>query len=55
MLRSAFPQLLAGLVVLATLRSGPSTTEAPVDPGAMFLAWIELVFGPPLPPEARTD
>ncbi|MBL6076380.1 hypothetical protein JMJ56_00100 [Belnapia sp. T18] len=26
-----------------------------IDPEAMFLAWIELVFGPPLPPEARTD
>lgn len=47
-----FPQLLAGPVVLATLWNGLFTAEPRIDPEAMFLAWLDLVFGPSLPPEA---
>ncbi|CAA9254143.1 MAG: hypothetical protein AVDCRST_MAG27-2714 [uncultured Craurococcus sp.] len=42
----------SGPVALATPWNGLFTTEARIDPEAIFLAWRDLVFGPPLPPEA---
>ena len=57
-----FPQLLAGPAVLAVLWNGLFAAEPRIEPEAIFLAWLDLVFGPApppeagaLPPEARRD
>ncbi|MBL6454912.1 TetR/AcrR family transcriptional regulator [Belnapia sp. T6] len=49
-----FPQLMAGPAVLAVLWNGLFAGEDPIEPEAMFLAWLDLVFGPPLPSEGGT-
>ena len=44
-----FPHLLAGPVVVPVLWNALIAPDAPVDPEALFEAWLDLAFPPPPP------
>lgn len=46
-----FPQLLGAPVVMAAVWNGLWSAGAPLDPAAMFTAFLDLVFGPQTGPD----